>query len=95
VYAPSMPQHALDRPISDLKFTVEVWDNRDSMIVEVLAAARNSRVANVAYEAALETRPNAIVNRAEGARARRADTRPVASTKAPSRPLKKSLAATH
>ena len=52
---------ALDRPISDLQFTIEVWDDRDSMIVEVLAAARNSRVANVAYEAALETRPNAIV----------------------------------
>ena len=31
------------------------------MIVEVVAAARNSRIANVAYEAALDTRPNAIV----------------------------------
>lgn len=68
-----MPTPALDRPISDLRFTVEVWDDRDSMIVEVLAAARNSRVANVAYEAALDTRPNAIVE-AAGAGARRADT---------------------
>jgi len=56
-----MPTPALARPISDLQFTVEVWDDRDSMIVEVLAAARNSSVANVAYEAALDTRPNAIV----------------------------------
>lgn len=47
---------------------MEVWDDRDSTIVEVLAAARKNRVANVAYEAALDTRPNAIVKLRQRAR---------------------------
>jgi hypothetical protein len=53
--------HPLDKPLSDLGFTVEVWSDDGNRLLEVLAAARNSSVATAAYEAALPTRPNAIV----------------------------------
>ena len=56
-----MPPHPLASPLSDLGFTIEVWDDADVKVVEVLAAARNSKVARKAYDVALETWPNSIV----------------------------------
>lgn len=51
----------LDQSVYDLGHTIDVWNDDESAVVEVLAAAKNTSVARAAYEAAIKTRPNMIV----------------------------------